>query len=228
MPLQRDRQGNAWHWSQCVAWIGFDVASPKKGSIHTNGIKLNVTATEEHSLVKDAVAEFLGEVKERKLRPVQVPHLPLNEGSITFFMQRLERPEIFEEFLNVVALKARIGTAHARVPNSLFQLFQILDGLYFDRDTVLTLWPAPSELSLRDVDRVYLSEFVRFMIAISTELGINPDNRIPKSEVEQLIWERWPKDRFGELSKNRVVEMARFIRPIQDAKGGNFKSKRGT
>lgn len=227
MPLQRDTQHNAWHWSQCVAWIGFDEASPRKWSIFGEWEQSGLSPNEAEKALEDAVAEFLGELKARRLEPLKLPHQPFDETELDTMLGRLENPLVHDRLLKYVTHDLRVGTELSNLATEHHHHYVVLNGLYFDRDAVLALWPTRTEVSLGNLDQVYLSEFIRFMIKISVELDISPAKRVLIVKVEDAIRKQWPTDKYGSISKARIQNMARFIRPMQDAKGGNFKSKRG-
>jgi hypothetical protein len=81
--------------------------------------------------------------------------------------------------------------------------------------------PPSSEALSAEGDIVqYIPPYVEFMLRASHELGLTPEKRMSKDEIQQWIKDHWP-DNLGRLSDLKCKNITTFLRDPDDEAGGH-------
>jgi hypothetical protein len=70
----------------------------------------------------------------------------------------------------------------------------------------------------------YVPPYVEFMLRASRELGLKPDERVPKDKIIYWIEQNWPKD-WVRPSKTKLEYLSTFLRRLEDEQGGNLPKR---
>jgi hypothetical protein len=73
----------------------------------------------------------------------------------------------------------------------------------------------------------YIPPYMEFMLRAVRELGLNPEQRVPKKRIISWLQLDWPPE-LGKPSDGKLNFMATFLRHPDDQSGGHFRPTRKT